>query len=187
MLKFSGVIMCLGAFMFLAAAFSPISRVFGVPEARRKLEMIRAAPGAWRISQWLFGGGALLFALGVALGTYALRGRLSAPLLYLPAALLLTGAAFWTWHVYLRALDPPAFVEEVLPGWHFRLYTVFILAALALIGAGLRQMAFPGWAGWVLLGGAGVLFVLYVILKDMPPFVHYLLGLLMGVLFIRFG
>lgn len=187
MLRFSGIIICVGALLFLVAAFSPISSVYAAPSKERKLELIRAAPGAWRASQWMFGGGALLFGLGVAIGTFALRERFSAPLLYLPAVLLLVGAVSWSWHVYQRALDPIAFVEGALPGWQFLLYTVLTLAALALIGAALRQMAFPGWAGWVLLGGAALLFVLYVIFKDLPPFVHYLLGLVVGVLFIRFG
>ena len=103
------------------------------------------------------------------------------------AVLLLVGAAVWTWHVYLRAVDPAAFVNGSLPGWHFALYTLLTLVAFLLTGIALLQLGSPPWSGWFLVGGALIFLILYFIFKDIPPFVHYLMGLALGFVLFRGG
>jgi 4-hydroxybenzoate polyprenyltransferase len=61
------------------------------------------------------------------------------------------------------------------------------MAAFLLIGFLLLHTGFPAWAAWSLIGGSLLFFILYVIFKDMPPFVHYVLGLILGVVLLRAG
>jgi hypothetical protein len=64
----SGIVIFVGSALFLCAAFTPISfRVFPEKSATRKLEIIRASPTAWSVTQVLFGLGALVTAIGVGL------------------------------------------------------------------------------------------------------------------------
>jgi hypothetical protein len=62
------MVIIFGSALFLGAAFLPISfRVSTKKSATRKLEAIRASPTAWSATQILFGLGALVTAVGVAL------------------------------------------------------------------------------------------------------------------------
>jgi hypothetical protein len=184
-LKISAMVIFVGSIAFLIAAFSPISRVYGLSRAEDKLAMIKGDPGAWKISQTLFSFGAIITAVGIALAAYVLRDRSSASLLYVGATFLVIGAAVWTWHVYLRTADPASFVNGLLPGWHFALYSLLTMAAFLLIGIALPRMGFSAWGGWLLLGGALLFSILYIIFRDMPPFVHYLLGLVFAFALFR--
>ena len=186
-LKVSALVILAGSVVFLIAAFSPISRVFGLPTAAARMELIAGSPRAWSFSQVLFSIGSIVMAIGVGLAAIALRGRSSASLVYLGSALLILGSAAWTWHVYLRASDPRGFVQGSLPAWHFILYSLLTLAGLATIGIALVRMGLPAWSGWLMVGGSLVLLALYAVFKDMPPLVYYLLGLVLGVVLFRAG
>ncbi|MBX2997605.1 MAG: hypothetical protein KF893_03770 [Caldilineaceae bacterium] len=186
-LKPSAVVIVVGSILFLIAAFSPISRIFGLPSAESRLQVISASPNTWIFAQALFSIGSLVTGVGILLAAIALHGRPSSPLLYVSAVFLLIGAAAWSWHVYLRASDPRAFTEGTLPAWHFVVYSVLTMAALSLIGIAFLSMGFPAWSAWLLIGGSILLFVLYLIFKDMPPFVYYVMTLTLGVVLFRSG
>lgn len=186
-LKISGVVILIGSVCFLVAAFSPISRVFGLPNSKDKLAVITGDLAAWNVSQVLFSLGSIVTTLGVALLAYTLKDRPLAPLLFAAAVFLAVGAAAWSWHTYLRMKDPAAFVNGTLPGWHFVLYTLLTMAALTLVGIALLRMGFPAWTGWLLIGGSLLFLMLYIIFKDMPPFVHYLLGVALAIALLRGG
>lgn len=187
LIKISGIIILLGSTMFIIAAFSPISRVFGLRSAEDKLSTIMNARRAWGVSQVLFSLGAVVTALGVAFAAYALKDQPQASLLFTATAFLAIGAGAWVRHVYLRTIDPPAFVNGSLPGWHFALYTLLTTGGFLIIGVALLWMGFSPWAGWILVGGASLFFILYVIFKDLPPFFYYLLGLVLGFVLLRGG
>ncbi|MEO6063406.1 MAG: hypothetical protein ABIQ99_15850 [Thermoflexales bacterium] len=185
-LKISALAAFVGSILFLIAAFMPISRVYML-SAPDKLALITAQREAWGFSQALFSAGSIVFAAGVGLAAFALRDQPAAPFLFVATAFLAAGAVVWSWHVYLRVIDPTAFAQGSLPGWQFASYTVLTMAAFLLIGIALLQMGFPAWAGWLLVGGSLLLFVLYVIFGDMPPFAHYLLGLAFAFALFRRG
>ena len=65
--RVSGMVLLLGSLIFLIAAFLPISWVFGERDPQKKIEMINAAPGAWRFAQILFGTGATIASLALIL------------------------------------------------------------------------------------------------------------------------
>jgi len=180
-LVISGWVICFGSVIFLSAAFAPMSRIFGARDPEKKLAIINASPGFWRLFQALFGAGAVITALGVGVFAYALNWLPDA-WRFLPTGLLLAGAIPWCAHVYLRAVDPQAFVAGTLPAWHFRVYTLLTLAAFFLLGIDLLDLLGGGhWQSFFLMGASMLIFILYQQFKDMPPFVYYLLGLVLGI------
>jgi hypothetical protein len=65
----------------------------------------------------------------------------------------------------------------------FVIYTILTFAGLSLYGGAiLTSMLLPGWAGWtaVIYGVAGL--IVFAIVRDAPPFVHYLVPILIGIL-----
>jgi hypothetical protein len=183
----AGVILIIGSIIFIIAAFSPISRVFGEPDPARKLEIMEKGRTGWTISQVLFVLGASVTAIGLGLVAYRLRGSPGAPLAWLGFGVVAVGAVLWDWHVYLRALDPAAFAFGTLPAWQFVAYTLLTLAGLAAFGVVYLRAGFPAWLGGVTIAGAAVLLVLYLVFRDMPPFVYYILTLLAGIVMFRSG
>jgi hypothetical protein len=186
MQKVAAIVVVVGSILFLAAAFSPVSRVFGVRDVDERLAILSAAPTQWQVSQVGFGLGAVVTALGIALLAPAFRGPITG-LLAGAAALLLVGAGFWVWHVWLRAADPPAFVRGDLPHWNFVVYSLLSQVGFALAGVALLRAGLPAWVGWMLIGGMGLFLVLMVVFRDMPPFVYYVLTLIAGVVVYRTG
>ncbi len=186
LIKTGAITIFVGSLLFLIAAFSPISQVYML-SAPEKLALITSQRDAWGISQALFSAGSIVFAAGVALAAFAHRDQPAAPFLFAATAFLVVGAAVWSWHVYLRVIDPAAFAQGTLPAWQFASYSLLTMAAFLLIGIALLRLGFPAWSGWLLAGGSVLLFVLYVIVKDMPPFAHYLLGLALAFALFRRG
>jgi hypothetical protein len=170
-----------GSVLFLVAAFSPIARVFGTPDAAQKLAIITAAPLQWQVAQLLFALGAIVTAVGV--GLLALRAATPGVTANLAAsaALLAAGAALWTWHVVLRAVDPALFTSGGIPVYLFAGYTALTLAALALFGAAMLKAGMPPWTGWLPIGGVALFLVLALVMGGLPPFVHYVVLLAVAI------
>jgi hypothetical protein len=177
----AGVVLIIGSIIFIIAAFGPVSRVFAEPDPARKLDIIEEGGTQWTISQVLFALGASVTAIGLGLAAYLLRNSPGAPLAWLGFAAVAVGAILWDWHVILRALDPAAFAHGTLPLWQFTAYTLLTTAGLAAFGVVYLRAGFPTWLGVLTIAGAAALFVLYLVFKDMPPFVYYLLTLLAGI------
>jgi hypothetical protein len=180
----SAILIILGAILFMMAAFSPVSRVFAVPDPAAKLAIIQASPSGWLAAQLLFALGALVTAAGVGLLAARTAGPAASPLAW-SAAALAVGALLWSWHVYLRAVDPARFTAGEIPFWLFAGYSLLTLIGLALLGLAVLRMGMPAWLAWLCMGGAGILLVLAVLLGDMPPFVYYLITLTVGIILYR--
>ncbi len=187
LLKSGSIIIMVGSVLFLIAAFSPISRVFGIPSPDRKLEIILSAQNQWMIAQILFALGAVVTAAGISIVAYYFRNQPFSTLLNIGAVLLFIGAFLWTWHVYLRAIDPQLFVERGIPVWYFASYTFLTQAGLVLFGIALLRTEIQNWVGWMMIGSMGLFFVLTIIFRDMPPFVYYAITLTTGVMLYRAG
>ncbi|MBX3059436.1 MAG: hypothetical protein KF770_23535 [Anaerolineae bacterium] len=86
---------------------------------------------------------------------------------------------------YDPAAPPPIMVNL---GWFFWANTLCILAALALMGAALALAGVLPTGGWVVSGLAvvGVLLAAFV-LHDWPPFMSYVILLLLAIGLIRTG
>ena len=68
-----------------------------------------------------------------------------------------------------------------LPWWPFATYVLLTIGGLAPLGIGLLAGDYAAWLGWLVLA-ADVLFLgLYLAMRDIPPFVFYLLLLVVGI------
>jgi hypothetical protein len=181
----SSIMIVVGSLLFITAAFSPISRIFGIRDAAVRLEIIAAAPNQWLIAQVLFALGSIVTAAGVGL----LAARLAAwgPAVYVTtsAVLITVGAILWSWHVYLRAIDPARFTAGEIPFWLFAGYTLLTIAGLAALGVALLGTSLPSWAGWLPIISAALFLLLALVFGDMPPFVYYLITLVVGIVLYR--
>jgi hypothetical protein len=183
--KICAITISVGSVFFLIAAFSPVSRVFGEPLAENKLDIIMKSLNQWRITQFLFAAGAIVTCIGIGLTGILFHNQSLSNTIYLSAALLLGGAIFWSWHVYLRAVDPFSFTEGIIPAWLFILYTFLTQAGLIVFGVALLRMGLPGWPGWLMIGSMTLFFILTIIFRDMPPLVYYIITLVVGVMIYR--
>lgn len=184
-LKIGSIIVMVGSLLFFIAAFSPISRIFGITSPERKLEIILSAQNQWMVAQVFFALGALVTAIGIGIIAYYFRGQSSSVLLNTAVVILFIGAFLWTWHVYLRAIDPQLFVDRGIPVWYFAFYTFLTQTGLVLVGFALLRTDLQNWVGWMMIGSMGLFFVLTIIFKDMPPFVYYVVTLIAGYMMYR--
>jgi hypothetical protein len=150
------------------------------PDRAVKVQMLEEGLPRWRVGQPLFGIGALLAALGVGF----LAADSASPeqsWFVVSGALLFVGAVAWSWSVLLRGVHPREFALGELPGWPFALYIWLTIAGLAPLGVGLVLSDQPDWTGWLTLGLDALFLATYLRYRDIPPFVFYLLLLVIGV------
>lgn len=69
--------------------------------------------------------------------------------------------------------------------WIFPAYTLLTQLALMIVGFVLIQRNYPAWLSWGVLVLGGLSILAYLVFKDMPPFVHYVLLLVMGIALVR--
>ena len=179
----------LGSVLFIVAAFLPISfRVFPETSPARKLESIEAALGQWQAAQVLFGAGAVVTVLGIALYAMSVRREAFAPLVWTSVALLALAVVPWLWQVAARAADPERFAQGRSPTWAYLASFLITEAGLAALGVALLSSPLPAWVGRALIVYVAVLAVLTLVFRDMPPFAFYLATLVVGaVLLFRSG
>jgi hypothetical protein len=182
--KSSAAVIIVGSVFFMVAAFSPVSRVFGVADPSEKLAIIQGSGGGWAVAQILFAAGALVTAAGIGLAAYRAPPPSAAALTW-SATLMGGGALLWSRHVYLRAVDPARFTAGELPLWLFAGYSLLTVAGLVFAGIAVLRMGLPPWVGWLCIGGAATFLVLGIAFGDMPPFVYYVVMLTLGIVLFR--
>ena len=71
----------------------------------------------------------------------------------------------------------------------FPAYTLLTQLGLLAFGVAYLRAGYPAWLGGLTLGGAVVFFVVfsvvYLVFKDIPPFVYYVLTFIAGTRFMR--
>ncbi len=180
----AGAALIIGSVLFIVAAFLPISWVYAERSPENKLARIQASPQAWKLSQVLFGLGATIAALGLAL--VAFNSTASGNILAGTGSVLaVLGAILWDWHVFLRMKNPIEFVKGSLPGWQFPAYSLLTQFALVGFGISFLQFGYPAWLSWGSIVYPLLLFFGYLAFKDMPPFTYYLLTLVIGIVLIK--
>lgn len=180
-IRLASVLIVVGSVLFLVAAFHPVSRIFGIKETSKKLEIITSEHNGWVFAQWLFALGSIVTAIGVGSVAYVMRHHHGSTFAAIACAAMVIGCVFWSYHTYLRAADPQGFVNGQQPGWTFVIYTLLTMAGIALLGVALLQWPLSNWLGWTAIISPSAFLVLYIILGDLPPFVHYAVTCLVGV------
>lgn len=175
----------IGAVLFLAAAFNPSAAVFAESDPAEKLAIIQNQQMLWDISQLLFGAGATVTAVGVVVLAGRWMGTSAGIPLLAGGLAMVLGALLWDVLVYERAVDPSAFVSGELSPSLFTAYTLLTLFGLLILGLSYIQVGLPGWLGYGTIVAALALFVGYLLFRDMPPFVYYLITLVGAVVFLR--
>ena len=178
MTRTAGWVLLAGAALFLTAAFSPSSFVFGMSDPDEQRAFLERHQRSWRWGQIPFAAGAVVSAIGlVVLGV-----QLGSATTTVAGGLATAVALPWAEHCRRRALSWTAFLDGTIPG---RLYEVFVwgtLVALAATGVALLNNGFPTWTGIYTLGADALFTAWWVLQKDLPPFVFYLVtGVLGGV------
>jgi hypothetical protein len=97
---------------------------------------------------------------------------------------MLVGALAWCWSLYLRGTRIADFVSGRLPGWPFLMYVVLSIVSLALLGVAMLVGDFPGWLAWLVLVADVAFLAAYIGYKNLPPFVFYLLLLVVGIVLV---
>ena len=190
----ASVLLIGGSVVFLVGAAIGVPRVFMERDPGARPRLLRARPRAWRWAQPLYAGGPLLAAAGVVVlaasaGQHSTAGGAdqlgtagAGPRAMLAAAgaALVAGAAAWARCVHQRTARVADFAHGRLPGWPFTTYILLTVAGLALLGAGLPAGGFPAWLGWLVLAADAAFLAAYLRLRDLPPFVFYLLLIAVG-------
>ncbi|HVR78785.1 MAG TPA: hypothetical protein VMS99_10370, partial [Acidimicrobiia bacterium] len=130
----------------------------------------------WLFSQYGFGLGAVVTASGFVLLASA-KSAGSNPLAGLASYGMLIGALLWGINLVLRATDAEGFAAGTHPRWPFLVYTLLTMLGLAVWGWLYLQGDFPTWLGWATLVPIVTLFLVLIFLRDMPPFVYYVITL----------
>lgn len=179
--RVAATFLLVGSVLFIFAAFMPVSQVYVAPSPAAKLQIIYSDRTAWMASQVLFGLGASIAAIGLGFVAYHLRTTPGVLWAYLGFGAVILGAVFWEGHVYLRTMDPEEFVESTLIGWLFPAYALLTQLGLLAFGVACLRAGYPSWLGGVTITGAVIFFIVYLIFKDIPPFVYYALTFIAGV------
>lgn len=113
----SGTALSVGSLLFLVAAFLPVPRVFVVRGAEQQVAVISADRSEWRVAQFLFGSGATIAWVGMAMLAYRLNTKMRSTFPLTAVAASGAGLAFWVAYVYLRTISPENYVHGLYPGW----------------------------------------------------------------------
>lgn len=202
--RVAGVLLIVGSILFLSGAGSYAfvrdkggPMIFGQPP-REWLRLVFEHQALWRQATILFITGVIVTLLGLTLLGSLFRGAGDPAFSQVGLLAFVFGAIMWVINLAARlTLDPWAAKAMVATGeipeaykpitaWTgalFVIFTILTFAALAIYGgAVLVTGLLPGWAGWlaIVYGLAGLL--LLVVTRDAPPFLHYLMPILIGAL-----
>jgi hypothetical protein len=176
----AGVLMIVGSALFFAGAAIAVPRVFTEPDRAEKARLLAERPTAWRVGQPLYAVGALVAGLGV--GVMELDDRAAdTSWLAIAGTLLVIGALAWSLSVFRRGRRPREFALGELPGWPYFSYVWLTFAGLALMGVGVLAGGWASWIGWMVLGADALFILAFVSLRDIPPFVFYVVLTIAGI------
>lgn len=184
--RLAGVTLIAGSLLFFGGVAMPVaSHVFRTNDALLRLGYIEEDPAAWDLAMTLAGAGGLVAAIGLVPLARSVQlvtdRRILGVLAYGAATLAIGGALSWVIISFIRITQPPfevAFVDA--SPWLFGTYRVLTRAAVFIFGVVLLLSGYPRWLGWMLIVAGAVMFV-DLVPQVLPPFVHYVVFLILGV------
>jgi hypothetical protein len=200
--RFAGFSLIVGCFLFLLAAGliprDPNGHFIVNLPTRAALLVIAAQTTLWQGSLSFFFSGVIVTALGFALLTRLIWDSGERTFSSLALLVLWFGVVLMVIYLAFRlGVDPLAAQDTartgVIPDYYvpmtewtralFRVYTVFSSAALTFYGGALLvSRMLPRWLSWTALIYGLAELVLFAVAGDLPPFLHYLLPIVIGIL-----
>jgi hypothetical protein len=199
----TGAALILGSILLLIGAYlygrvrDPNGRmIFGQPP-QEWVRLVVAHPRLWSWATGLFIAGVLMTLLGQSLLAELLRQGGDPGFAHVALIALVIGAVLWIINLAFRlTVDPRVGATlartSVMPDFYvplrrwtnalFVVYTILTFAGLVAYGAAiLGASLLPHWLGWIAIayGLAGL--VVLAVTHDAPPFVHYLMPIVIGV------
>lgn len=200
----AGALLILGCFtvmfgasfyMFVKDPNGPV--IFGQPP-REWLRLVGEHADMWTWATIPFMAGPIVTVLGFAGLQTLLRGAGDQGYGQLGLMAFAFGAALWVINLAARlTIDPWATkaltatgaipdVYTVVSSWMgvlYVIYTILTFVGLSLYGVAiLNSTLLPGWAGWVAVAYGIFGLVYFAVTRDAPPFMHYLVPIVIGVL-----
>jgi hypothetical protein len=164
-----------GSAIFLVGAAIGVPRVFSESDPAARLRLLEDRLVVWRVAQPFYAIGPLVAPIGVGVLAATVSDEAARLWLMLACLLLVAGAVSWSWAVYLRFRHVREFALGELPGWPFTVYLWLTFAGLASLGTGLLIAGLPAWSGWLTLTALLAFLLFYLRVRDLPPFVFYVL------------
>lgn len=171
-----------GSVVFGVGAAIGIPRLFMTTDADERLRLLTDHAVLWRVAQVPYALGPVLAAIGVVEYGLALDTGVGV-LLMSGGAAMVVGSLFWSYTCWLRGMDAVEWNQGHQPGWPFRAYVLLTLAGLAALGLAILLTDSPTWLGWVVLAADLGYLILFVTTKDIPPFVFYVLLILVAIVY----
>lgn len=166
-----------GVVVFFAGAAYGVPQVFGVHSAEDRLAVLLPRARAWRSAQWLYAVGPILASLGVLVVAIGWPGQ-SQLLAGVAGAAMVAGAVLWSVSCARRGASIEEFARGELPAGAWLGYVWLTLLGLAVLGV--ACIGVSTWLAVVLLVSAVAFCVLFLVTRDIPPFLFYLVLAVVG-------
>jgi hypothetical protein len=173
-----GWLVVVGAAVFFAGAAYGVPQVFTLRSPEERLAVLRARAQAWRVAQWPYAGGPLLAALGVVALAAGWSGQ-ARVLGGVAGVAMLVGAVLWSVSCARRGRRVEEFARGELPAGAWLGYVWLTLVGLTALG--LASLGLATWVGVMLLIATAAFTALFLITRDIPPFLFYLALAVVGV------
>jgi hypothetical protein len=178
--RIAAVTIIAGSLVFLIGAAIGVPRVFTTTDPDARLRLLQNGITSWRLAQPLYGLGPLLVAAGAVILTVDAATRRTSVAFAVASLSLFVGVLAWGWSLYLRGTRVAEFAHGTLPSWPFTTYVLLTIFGLAAIGLGLLVAPHPPWLGWLTIAASIAFLIAYLWWKDIPPFVFYVLTLVVA-------
>jgi hypothetical protein len=180
----TGIVLISGTVLtYLGFGIFP-SRIYTVRDTAIRLELVQKYPRRWSISQIGVILGAIVSAIGFLMLAPLFKGTDAESLILIGVVAFLLGHILWIWHLILRISDPPAFATATLPAWQFTWYALLTPLGLLICGVSFWLHGANTWLGIGMVVASLAYLAVMAIFKDIPPFVYYLLTLIVGLVLI---
>jgi hypothetical protein len=146
-----------------------------------KLDLLKAQPRRWVLSQLIVILGTLVSMAGSIFLILLFRESLG----FIPAVISAVGFnvghALWAWIVGMRITEPPRQAQDDFPGWMFRTFSILTLLGLSGFGIAFWLQGIHLVLGIGIILGSLSILGLFLKFKGMPPIIYFTITLVMGV------
>ena len=200
--RFAGITLILGALLFFGGASLPVTDpkgtfIYSLPP-QGWLLVVFAHPVLWQWANILLISGTIVTILGLAMLARQFQNTGDRTFSHLGMMVFVVGAVLWVIQVAFRlSVDFWAAQEmvrtAVIPDYYvplahwtgmlFVIYTILTFSGLAAYGGAiLSTRVLPRWVGWLAIGYGIAGVSIYSFTHGFPPFAHFILSCLIGIL-----